>query len=137
MADVVLYRYQCRGHRKMALINNDMDALKKAIFSEVRVQHAEAGKLSDEDLNKLMFQLPDKIRLSYSGFLILKNIFTAYSFEIPETIKTRHQMGMSQMTYPYFFTKKRLILFSEMDAMMIKLHGGIEGFLETCYNIEH
>jgi len=121
----------------MALINNDMDALKKAIFSEVRVQHAEAGKLSDEDLNKLMFQLPDKIRLSYSGFLILKNIFTAYSFEIPETIKTRHQMGMSQMTYPYFFTKKRLILFSEMDAMMIKLHGGIEGFLETCYNIEH
>lgn len=137
MANVILYRYKCRGHRTMAFINKDMDALKRAIFGEVRAQRTETASLSDEELNKLMFQIPDKIRLSYSGFLLLKNIFTAYSFEIPETIKTRHQMGMSQMTYPYFFTKKRLILFSEMDAMMIKLHGGIEGFLETCYQIEH
>jgi hypothetical protein len=40
------------------------------------------------------------------------------------------------MEYPYFFTKSRLILFSEMDSMVIKLHGGIEGFLETCSQLD-
>lgn len=115
----------------MADINNDMSPLKKAIFSEVRSTHDEAGSLSDEQLNHLLFHHPDGLRLSLKGFLVIKNIFTAYSFEIPDTIKSKHQKSLSKMEYPYFFTKKRLILFSEMDAMVIKLHGGIQGFLET------
>jgi hypothetical protein len=35
------------------------------------------------------------------------------------------------MEYPYFLTPRRLILFSEMDAMVVKLRGGIESFLES------
>lgn len=69
--------------------------------------------------------------MSSTGMAMLKKIFTAYVFEIPETIKAKHQFGMSKMEFPYFFTKRRLVLFSEMDAMVIKLHGGIEGFLEN------
>jgi hypothetical protein len=120
----------------MVDINNDMHPLKIAIFAEVRKQQTKAQDLSDEQLNDLIFHHRDGLRLSYSGFLIIKNIFTAYSFEIPITLKSRHQYGMSKMEYPYFLTKKRLILFSEMDAMVIKLHGGIEGFLETCSKLD-
>jgi hypothetical protein len=109
-----------------------MTPLKNAIFVEVRKNHDEANALNDDQLNKLLFHHPDGLRLSLKGFIVIKNIFTAYSFEIPETIKTRHQFGMSKMEYPYFLTKRRLVLFSEMDAMVIKIHGGIEGFLETC-----
>ena len=116
----------------MASINIDMTPLKNAIFAEVRKNHDKANALNDDQLNKLLFHHPDGLRLSLTGFIVIKNIFTAYSFEIPETIKTKHHFGMSKMEYPYFLTTKRLVLFSEMDAMIIKIHGGIEGFLETC-----
>jgi hypothetical protein len=120
----------------VVVINIDMIPLKIAIFKEVREHHDKAALFDDEQLNKLLFHHPTGLRLSYSGFIILKNIFTVYSFAIPDTMKSRHQYGMSKMEYPYFFTKSRLILFSEMDSMVIKLHGGIEGFLETCSQLD-
>lgn len=114
----------------------DMSPLKLAIFREVRNQNETLVTLPDEDLNKLLFHHVGGLRLSLSGFIIIKKIFTAYSFEIPHSLKSRHRYGMSKMEYPYFFTAKRLILFSEMDAMIVKIHGGIEGFLETCSQID-
>lgn len=109
-----------------------MNTLRNAIFSEVRTQHKKSSALSDEELEHLIFHTSTSLRLTYPGFLILKNIFTIYSFDIPVTIKTKHRYGMSKMVYPYYFTRNRLILFSEMDAMTIKLCGGIERFLENC-----
>jgi len=113
-----------------------MVPLKVAIFNEVRQHHEKSAELSDEQLNQLIFHNPNGLRLTYSGFLVLKNIFTVYSFEMDSTLKAKHQMGMAKMEYPYYFTSKRLILFSEMDAMVIKLHGGIKGFLEMCSKID-
>lgn len=113
-----------------------MEALKIAIFSEVRKHHEKAANLSDDQLNQRIFHNVSGLRLSFGGFLVLKNIFTVYSFEMTETLKAKHHIGMSKMEYPYYITSKRLILFSEMDAMMIKLHGGIEGFLEACFNVD-
>lgn len=121
----------------MAVINKDMTPLKKALFEEIRKHHGgDTAKLSDEELNTLIFHHPDGLRLSLNGFIQVKAIFTAYSFQIPNTLKSRHNFGMSKMEYPYFLTQRRLVLFSEMDAMVIKLHGGIEGFLETCSKID-
>lgn len=122
----------------MASINSKMDQLKLAIFAEVRstCKDEATAALSDEQLNILLFHHRDGLRLTLQGFMQLKGIFTAYSFAIPETLKSRHRYGLSKMEYPYFFTRKRLVLFSEMDAMMVKLHGGIEGFLETYSNLD-
>lgn len=120
----------------MADINNGMSQLKQAIFSEVRKKFDEISELDDNELNKLLFHHPDGLRLSLKGFVVIKSIFTAYSFGIPETMKSRHNFGMSKMIYPYFLTQRRLVLFSEMDAMVIKIHGSIEGFLETCSQID-
>ena len=113
-----------------------MVPLKVAIFNEVRKQHEKSANLSDEELNQIIFHHPTGLRLTYSGFLILKNIFTVYSFEMDTTLTAKHHIGMSVMEYPYYINPKRLILFSEMDAMVIKLQGGIKGFLETCFNLE-
>jgi dGTP triphosphohydrolase len=115
----------------MAVINTAMNPLKIAIFAEIKSKHEEAQSLNDEQLNNLLFHHPDGLRLSLTGFRVVKNIFTAYSFELPDTIKSRHQRSLGKLEYPYFLTKSRLILFSEMDAMVIKLHGGVQGFLET------
>jgi hypothetical protein len=113
-----------------------MESLKTAIFREVRQNHEPSSSLNDSELNSLIFYNVTGPRLTFPGFLILKNIFTAYSFEMTTTLKARHHIGMSKMEYPFYINSRRLILFSEMDAMMIKLHGGIEGFLETCFNID-
>jgi len=115
----------------MVAINTHMNPLKIAIFAEIKTKHEEAAPLSDEQLNNVLFHHPDGLRLSLTGFRIVKNIFTAYSFELPDTIKSKHQRSLGKLEYPYFLTKNRLILFSEMDAMVIKLHGGVQGFLET------
>ena len=106
--------------------------LKIEIFKEVRRVNEKAGQLSNDQLDKLIFHHKDGVRLSFQGFIIIKAIFTAYSFEIPSTLKSKHRIGMSKIEYPYFFTTKRLILFSEMDASIVKLYGGIEPFLENC-----
>ena len=112
-----------------------MNPLKLLIFNEIKKQTPELSLLTDEELNNLIFHHPAGLRLSLTGFRIIKKIFTAYSFELPNTIKSRHHLGMGQMTYPYYLTSKRLVLFSEMDAMVIKLHGGVQGFLEVCSQI--
>ncbi len=113
-----------------------MTTLKEAIFVEVRNKHEDAKNLNDDQLNKLIFHHPTGLRLSLTGFRIIKGIFTAYSFQIPVTLKSRHQRGMSSLIYPYFLTAKRLVLFSDMDAMTVKLCGGVEPFLETCSQID-
>ena len=110
-----------------------MGPLKKAIFTEIRNKHEKATPLDDNQLNCLLFHHPDGLRLSLTGFIVIKAIFTAYSFEIPDTLKSRHQLAMAQFTYPYILTPRRLILFSDMDAMTIKLSGGVEQYLENSY----
>lgn len=117
-------------------INTNVNRLKKAIFNEIRKNNSEYGARDDEELQRLFFHHNDGLRLSLTGFMQCKSIFTAYSFEIPETIKSKHRFGLSKLEYPYFFTKRRLVLFSEMDASMVKLCGGIEPFLESCYQFE-
>lgn len=113
-----------------------MTTLKEAIFVEIRKTFEDYQSMDNNRLNKLLFHHPDGLRLSLTGFRAVKKIFTAYSFEIPETLKSRHQQGMAKMSYPYFVTSRRLILFSEMDSMVVKLAGGIEQFLETCSQID-
>jgi len=120
----------------MVDINTSMNYLKSAIFREIRKDNSEFQNQTDEDLNKILFYHPNGLRLSLTGFIAVKKVFTAYSFEMPDTLKSRHKFGLSKMAYPYFFTKRRLILFSEVDAMVIKIQGGIEGFLETCSQID-
>jgi dGTP triphosphohydrolase len=113
-----------------------MTPLKNAIFIEVKKCHEDANALDDDQLNKLLFHHPEGLRLSLKGFIVVKNIFTAYSFQLPETIKSKHQRVLSKMEYPYFFTKRRLILFSQMDATVIKLAGGVQQFLENCLTFD-
>lgn len=116
----------------MVTLKENVRSLKTAIFAEVRKQDPDYQEKTDDDLNHLIFQMPASLRLSLTGFRVLKSIFTAYSFPIPEEMKTRHRYGLSKLEYPYFFTAKRLIVFSEMDASMITLCGGVSQFLESC-----
>ncbi len=113
-----------------------MNDLKVAIFDEVRKSNIKYVNYSYDELNQLVFHHSTGLRLTYSGFLILKNIFTVYSFEMDAELTARHHIGMDKMSYPYYITAVRFILFSSMDASIIKLCGGVKGFLETSYQID-
>lgn len=108
-----------------------MQPIKISLFAEIRKNNAEYEESDDDQLNAYFFYHPQNLRLSLTGFIIVKKTFTAYSFELPSTTKTKHRQALSHLEYPYFLTNKRLVLFSEMDAMMIKLSGGVENFLEN------
>lgn len=108
-----------------------MSPLKQKIFEEVKKVSDAVTDMNDDELNKLLFKHPGGLRLTLAGFIIVKKIFTAYSFEF-EDVKNKHRMALSKMEFPYFFTGRRLVLFSEMDATVIKLRGSVKEFLE-CY----
>jgi len=111
-----------------------MNDLKAKVFTEIRSYYSDVTE-TDEELNGVMFY-PQSLRLTLNGFIQVKKLFTAYSFDMPSTIRARHLQALSKMEYPYYLTAKRLVLFSSMDSMMIKIHGGTEGFLENCSKIE-
>lgn len=105
--------------------------VKVAIFNEIRKHDESYELLSDGELNEIMFRNPTGLRLSNIGFKALKQLFTVYSFAIPDDMKSKHKKAMSSFIYPYFITKNHLVLFSDVDAMAIKLCGSLEKFLET------
>ncbi len=109
----------------------DMHPIKHLLFEELRKHTPEYVDQTDDELNKLFFYNPSMLRLSLTGFISCKSIFTAYSFEMSDEIVSRHRRALSKLEFPYYFTTKRLILFSEMDATMVKLCGGIAAFLES------
>lgn len=113
-----------------------MNPLKVAIFDEVRKTIPEFSNSTYDELNNSIFAHNNGLRLTFRGFLVLKNIFTAYSFEMDVTLTAKHYIGMDKMTYPFYMTSRRFILFSAMDASVIKLCGGVKGFLETSYQID-
>lgn len=112
------------------------NSLKNAILREVRAKVPETMTMDDNALTLWLFRQNSSLRLTFKGFIILKKMFTAYSFGIDGELKSRHLAGMSIMEYPYYITDSRLILFSETDAMVIKLAGGVLNFLETCSQVE-
>ena len=112
-----------------------MNPLKVAIFDEVRKTIPEFSNSTYDELNNSIFAHNNGLRLTFRGFLVLKNIFTAYSFEMDVTLTAKHYIGMDSLLFPYYINSKRLILFSEADALIIKLCGNIKNFLENQFSI--
>ena len=83
------------------------------------------------EVNTLVFRNADILRLTYTGYVIMRGQFAAYSFEIARPMKSRSLAALSKLSYPYFIAGKRLVVFSEMDAAMITLAGDVETFLEN------
>jgi hypothetical protein len=121
----------------VAGINISMNPLKIAIFDEIRRTFEKSSSLTNEQLNGIMFRSMDSLRLSKTGFILLQTIFTAYPFDIPYTLKSKHQLAMAKMVFPYYISPTKLVLFSDMDASIIMMSGGIEQFLESTLHFDN
>lgn len=95
-----------------------------ALFNQIR---EDGGYIAfgDTDLSTYIFKHPTHLRLTFKGLGVLKSLYTAYEFPIDEHLNARCLIHLARhVDYPYYIGKKRLVLFSREDAMMIKLFGG-------------
>ena len=106
-------------------------ALKVKIFSKLRSEVPDFTEMEDPRLNAIIFHHPSGLRLSQTGFAALRRFFDTYKFDIPENMKSRCNQALDKLEYPYYFVAKRIYVFSELDATMIKLSGGVDSFLDS------
>jgi hypothetical protein len=95
--------------------------------------------ISDVVLNKIqehhrieveffkIFKNAKGTRFTGSGFELAKPIWKTYTITLPENyrILTKTLLLLdSSMTYPYYLSKRLLVLFNEMDAFEFSLYQG-------------
>ena len=75
---------------------------------------------------------PTGLRLTYMGNELLKRNFDFYEFSHDVLPTPKMYMKLDQgMEWPYYFTKKKLVLYSQEDASWFKLNGSeIGAFIE-------
>ena len=73
------------------------------------------------------------LRLSQSGCYLMQKVYDSYEIKIKgrKPIKTKDIVLLEKnLIYPYFISEKKLILFSEKDAVDFKLYNG--DFIAWC-----
>lgn len=129
-------RYHKRGRSyQTPFLDNDMDKVRRILLDELRKdlppQYKDAEGYSLEKFSELIFKHRLGFRLTLPGFIIMKNRFQAYSFEHNKTLTSGSLMALDKLSYPYYITNSRLILFSDTDAMLVNLTGSVENFLNN------
>lgn len=136
MANLYIRYNQPRRNFSIPYLDTSMTSLKQIILDQIRVENEKYTYHSNEELHGLLFLHRNSLRLSYTGYLILKKVFTAYSFDLGVPLNAGHLIALNKMEYPYFITRNRLILFSEVDATVVTLAGGVDRFLEISFQAE-
>ena len=77
------------------------------------------------DLNRYdIFLNPQTLRLRNRGCNEMSKIYTSYRFKLEEKVTSGHLLKLfEKMEYPYYYGRKRFVLFSEQDAFWFKLAG--------------
>jgi len=76
-----------------------------------------------------VFQSKNSLRLTAYGCKLFKRNFDHWIFESPKIITSGQIIHLQRtVTYPYYFDKRKIILFNEKDAFIAKL-GGIDQWL--------
>ena len=87
--------------------------------------------MTSAEVENCIFRRTNNIRLTYSGMAALSKIANCYTFALDSPLKAKHIMALSEFKSPYYLSDKYLVLFSEEDALMLKLGGSdIHQYLE-------
>lgn len=131
MANLCIRYRQRGGNHKALAMTCSVPEFKRALLEELIKETPSLQTKTLSEVNVLVFRNAGILRLTYTGYVIMRGQFAAYSFEIARPMKSRTLVALSKLAYPYFITSKRLVVFSEMDAAMITLAGDVETFLEN------
>ena len=125
-------RYNKRDRNTKTLdMSSNSKTLKSLLLTELVKDLPDYNGEPPESMHHVIFKHDDGLRLTYTGYLLMRRKFEAYSFDIPKPLVAGRLKALQQMVYPYFITEKRLVLFSEMDATVLTLAGGVSEYLEN------
>jgi hypothetical protein len=108
-------------------------SLQLQIFEELKLQTGNIdAKLTPHSIFR-NYRNGRGLRLSESGCYLMQKVYDSYDIKIKDKnpIKTKDIVLLEKhLVYPYFISEKKLILFSEKDAVDFKLYNG--DFIAWC-----
>lgn len=107
-------------------------AIRQAILALIkRNQRANSKihRMSDDQYAHHVFMY-ETIRLTRLGNTLLSKIVTPYEYTHNNEFKAKHIMALSNLSYPYYLSPTKFIIYSTDDAIMVSLHGDVTTFLE-------
>lgn len=101
--------------------NSSKEQISKVVFESIT-------KSVDQPLTFFTVYKNSKgTRFTGLGFELAKDIWKTYTVKLPENYITLNKtllMLDSRMTWPYYLSKRKLVLFNEMDAFEFNLYQG-------------
>ena len=99
------------------------ELLKEFIFNEI-LESSDVD--TDEELDHKIFQSPSSLRLRWSGFVVLRKVYTYEEFPLDENLTGRELMTLKNyVQWPYFLPTNHssLYLFTIKQSFVLKLQG--------------
>jgi len=106
-------------------MNKVVDRIIEDVRSHFNLGHNKAG------LQEVLFFRPHSVRLTYTGYLKVRKIYTEHQFPVINFNNGDLIKLYRSSIYPYYIGGKTLSLFDGEDAFAIKLYGGLRGWLDT------
>lgn len=103
------------------------------IAKEIKLHYPDIKEKDTNAIQSAMFRSTANLRLTRIGMTLYAGAnHTAFTYKHDNALLPKHLMGISrQIQSPYYLTPRLFIIFSEGDALMIKLCGGLGRFIET------
>jgi len=106
------------------MLDDHAKSLKQFIIDELH----EAGHVgTDEELDFAMFQSASSLRLRWTGYRALRELYEHEEFPLEEKLTGRELMTLKyDVGWPYFVPSNHstLFLFTMKQSFMLKLQGG-------------
>lgn len=103
-----------------------------SIAMELKMHFLELKDKSAGDIMSMVFRSSANLRLTGVGKTAYSRVHPAFIYKHDHNLLPRHLMGIArEITAPYYLSDTLFVIFSEEDAMMIKLCGGVNKFIET------
>lgn len=102
------------------------------IVRELKMRFSELRNTSETDIMDMVFRSTANLRLTRVGMTAYSRVHTAFTYKHEHALLPKHLMGIArEIKAPYYLSEKLFVIFSEDGAMMIKLCGGVDRFIET------
>lgn len=109
-----------------------MTSIHDQIFTYLKDKYGEGVDMRPRDI---FYNTRKKgLRLSSLGYQLLKREYDFYAFPIEKESKVtaRHILALdAEMKWPYYLSSKQIVLFSEEDAVILKLVGGYDNWIQS------
>lgn len=102
------------------------------VVEELKMHFSELKNAAETEIVNMIFRSTANLRLTRVGMTAYSRVHPAFTYKHEHALLPKHLMGIGrEITSPYYLSEKIFVIFSEEDAMMIKLCGGVDRFLET------